>query len=309
MLNGSGLAGIAGMAVRRGRIVRPLLGFPRRVLAAQVESRGLEVWHDPANTDRRHQRSWIRMELLPFLRGRYPDIDRTLLRLAGHARRSREAWEGLLEQERVFDLRPECDGVSVAASPFSNYDSSVVRALLGALGRRAGCHVGPMRAAQIEQLLAGGRSGAVAQLGNGCAAELTFGRLRLFRETEGPQPWKPGRINGESGRLRTGPMELAWKTEPAPEGMERNSKTTWFSPGTYLVRPWRPGDRIRPLGGTGRRLVVRCMQDAQIARHLRAAWPVVEAQGTVVWVPGVCRAAEALPEHAQPAVRIDADDR
>ena len=51
---------------------------------------------------------------------------------------------------------------------------------------------------------------------------------------------------------------------------------------------------------------MRCMQDARIARTERAAWPVIEAAGTIVWVPGVCRSADAIPGPRQPALRIDA---
>jgi tRNA(Ile)-lysidine synthase len=314
ILHGTGPAGLAGMARRRGRIARPLLGMSRAALADHVRGLGLPVWEDPANRDVRHLRSWIRVELLPLLRTRIPDLDRRLLRLARLAARQRAAWDALLDRDPALELRTECDGVSVAASPLRDYDSRTVEALLGALGRRAGCHVGPLRAARIERLLAGGRSGAVAQLGSGCAAELTFGRLRLFRGAGSDSPtgpartdWSPVSIDTEAGQVELGAMRIRWSPEPAPPRLERTGMTSWFVPGTYRVRPWRPGDRIRPLGGVGRRLVVHCMQDARMARHVRATWPVVTAGETVVWVPGVCRSADALPAAGRPALRMDAD--
>src|SRR5215208_2982541 len=69
-LAGSGPAGLAGMAAMQGNLVRPLLPFPKVELLAHLKDRGLEGWLDPANTDPRHLRSWIRTELLPVLRGR-----------------------------------------------------------------------------------------------------------------------------------------------------------------------------------------------------------------------------------------------
>ncbi|MGQ0703671.1 MAG: tRNA lysidine(34) synthetase TilS, partial [Gemmatimonadales bacterium] len=264
---------------------------------------------DPANRDPRHLRVWIRLHLLPLLRQRVSDIDRRILGLAHQARLEREAWDRILEMPEL-ELRAECDGVSIAASPLHGYHSTVVQALLGALGRRAGCLVGPVRAARIERLLAGGRSGRVAQLGEGCAAEFSFGRLRLFRESSaarGPDSgWRPVAIGGESGSVDAGTWRIEWRSGPAPRRLERNSPQSWFTPGNYTVRPWRPGDRIRPLGGRGRRLVVRVMQDGRIARHERASWPVIEAGGTVVWVPGLCRAAENTPAPGARALRIDA---
>ncbi|NOT07007.1 MAG: tRNA lysidine(34) synthetase TilS, partial [Gemmatimonadales bacterium] len=167
---------------------------------------------------------------------------------------------------------------------------------------------GPARAGRIERLLAGGQSGAVAELGSGGAAELSFGRLRLFRGDR-HLTWEPLVVSGGTGRKSAGGWRIGWSSEPAPVRLERMGSTNWFAPGKYLVRPWRPGDRIRPLGGVGRRLVVRCMQDAKIASGRRASWPVVEKDGTVVWVPGVSRSAEVVPAPGTRALRIDAAHR
>ena len=306
VLKGSGPAGLAGIAPRRGKLIRPLLPFRRDELAALVQSEGLASWEDPANRDPRHLRSWIRTALLPALREGVPDVERRILSLGREAAANRAAWDQLVEGLPGLDLHAEPDGVSVAASPLRGYDSGVLRALLGALGRRAGCLIGPARASRIERLLAGNRSGAVAELGAGCAAELTFGRLRLFREAAQPAPWETLALREAAGAVEAGEWCLTWRREPAPDRLERNPAASWFAEGAYAVRPWRPGDRIRPLGGRGRRLVVRCMQDARIARSRRAAWPVVTDGGAIVWVPGVCRSAERIPEPGAPAVRIDA---
>jgi tRNA(Ile)-lysidine synthase len=81
----------------------------------------------------------------------------------------------------------------------------------------------------------------------------------------------------------------------------------WFAPGPLVVRRWSAGERIRPLGGTGRRLLVRCFQDARVPRSRRAGWPVVAGPGGVVWIPGVSRSDALLPEPGTEAVRVDAE--
>ena len=306
LLRGSGPAGLAGMAGRRGRILRPLLPFRRDELAGHLQEQGIVPWADPANRDPRHLRSWLRTELLPALRRRLPEVERRILLVGRQAAADRAAWDTLLEGLPSLDLRLEPTGVSVAAPPLSGYDSVVLRALLGALGRRAGCLVGPARAARLARLLAGNRSGAVAELGAGCSAELSFGRLRLFRGAGHPSLWAPVPLGEPVGRASAGEWVLEWKRETAPERLARNPDTSWFADGNYVARPWQPGDRVRPLGGTGRRLVVRCMQDARIARTRRAAWPVIAERDAIVWVPGVCRSADRIPVPGAPALRIDA---
>ncbi|NOT09537.1 MAG: tRNA lysidine(34) synthetase TilS, partial [Gemmatimonadales bacterium] len=181
LLKGSGPAGLAGIPSRRGRLVRPLLPFRREELAAFLHEQGVNAWQDPANSDPRHERSQVRTELLPRLRERFPGIEESLLEMGRLAAAERTAWDALLESLPELDLTRDGDGVSVAATPLRGYDSGVLRGLLAALGRRVGYQVGPARAGRIERLLAGGQSGAVAELGSGGAAELSFGRLRLFR--------------------------------------------------------------------------------------------------------------------------------
>lgn len=82
-LRGSGSAGLAGMARRRGMIVRPLLHLRRAELRALVTARGLRVVDDPTNTDTRWRRAWVRHEVLPELaRGAARDLVPVLVRQA-----------------------------------------------------------------------------------------------------------------------------------------------------------------------------------------------------------------------------------
>lgn len=305
LLRGSGPAGLAGIPVWRGRLLRPLLPFSRVELADHLRDQGIEAWVDPANQDPRHLRSWLRTVVLPLLRQGVPDLDRRILALAARAAVDRGAWDRLLATLPGLDPQREVGGVSVAASPLRGYDSGVRLGLLGAMGRRVGCIVGPARAARIERLLKRGRSGAVAELGAGFTAELAFDRLQLFRVVRHPSG-EEVRVAGPAGVVTVGDWTLEWRREPAPPRLERSQATTWLVDGTYLARPWRPGDRILPLGGIGRRLVVRCMQDEKVPRSARANWPVVERDGAVVWVPGVCRADLHLPAPGAPALRFDA---
>jgi tRNA(Ile)-lysidine synthase len=83
LLRGSGPAGLAGIPARGpGGLVRPLLPFTRAELTGWLATRapGVAVVTDPANADLTHDRSWLREALLPMVRGRFPDVDRRLLR-------------------------------------------------------------------------------------------------------------------------------------------------------------------------------------------------------------------------------------
>lgn len=60
---GAGIAGLAGVRARGGRIVRPLLGWRRAELAAIVSGVGIEAIEDPSNIDDRFDRARLRKVL------------------------------------------------------------------------------------------------------------------------------------------------------------------------------------------------------------------------------------------------------
>jgi tRNA(Ile)-lysidine synthase len=85
VLRGTGPAGLAAIAARRGRFVRPLLALDRPVIDAYARARALPVWDDPMNEDRRVARVRVRREILPGLRRENPQLDAALIRLASSA--------------------------------------------------------------------------------------------------------------------------------------------------------------------------------------------------------------------------------
>jgi tRNA(Ile)-lysidine synthase len=89
LVRGTGPAGIAGIgALRRfgpGWLVRPLLYFERSELKAYADRNAIEWIDDPSNTDKRFDRNFLRHEILPRLRTRWPDIAARLQRSAMHA--------------------------------------------------------------------------------------------------------------------------------------------------------------------------------------------------------------------------------
>ena len=61
-----------------------------------------------------------------------------------------------------------------------------------------------------------------------------------------------------------------------------------------IVRGFRTGDRIAPLGMTGTRKVQDVFVDYKLARACRPTWPLVEAECGLLWVPGMVRSRHAL---------------
>ncbi len=306
VLAGSGPAGLAGMEPVRGSLIRPLLPFQRGEILRYLSEAGLDAWLDPANADSRHLRSWVRTELLPPLRRRLPEVDSKIQRLSSHAARDRRAWDAVLDALPNLDVRTERGEISVAASSLADYDSALTQAVIVALARRVGCQLGPARTSRVFSLLARGLSGNRVPLGELWAAELAFGRLRIYSEDPepAPQPWS---IEGSPGRGAWGQWRFRWERATAPRLQDRSGMSAWFTLDPLTVRAWSPGERLKPLGGSGRRLVVRCFQEVRVPRSHRAKWPVLTQREDVMWIPGVCRSDARLPSEGSEALRVDAE--
>lgn len=301
LLRGSGPAGLAGMAERTGAWLRPLLRVPRARLAEHLVQRGLSGWQDPANLDSRHLRSWLRAEVLPRVRGRLPDVNERLLTASGQAGEARAGWDQLLEVLPALEFESGIGEISVAAVALSGYRSALRQALVAALGRRFGVPLGSRRLAAIGRLLAG--RDATIRLAATLEAELAFGRLIFRRPTKRPPEPVPIVLDGES-------VFGDWVMRATVTGATTPQRDGWSTavvPGSYLIRAWHPGDRIRPLNGQGHRPVAVLLREARIAPGRRSHWPVLIAHdATIVWVPGICRSDHCIPTEGSEALCVHA---
>ncbi|TAJ51658.1 MAG: tRNA lysidine(34) synthetase TilS [Nevskiaceae bacterium] len=117
LLRGSGVDGLA--AIRSfirfdpGWLWRPLLAVPGAALRDYLRERGIDWIEDPHNQSPRYARSWLRQELIPRLRLRWPEAEQ---QLAATAARCAEAAELLAElaAEGLPAVQREDGGLSVS---------------------------------------------------------------------------------------------------------------------------------------------------------------------------------------------------
>jgi tRNA(Ile)-lysidine synthase len=304
-LRGSAPAGLAGIASRsRSGVIRPLLGFTHSELVTHARQRGLEFHDDPANQDPRHLRSWLRRDLLPVLERRFGiQLRGDLLRLGRAAAVDRRAWDAVLNCLPGLDLKHDAAGFDVARGILTGYDDALAAAVLRAAARRAGLVLGPIRARQVLAL-AGRSSGRRLAIGKGWDAVVVFDRLRLERSpARAATPVVVTR--GAKGDARFGRFVVRWAPAMAPKQLSRIAWRTWIRAGEWAVRGPRPGDVIAPIRGVGHRELRRVLMDARVPRGARPSYPVLVRGETILWVPGICRSADAVPRPGTRAVRVD----
>ena len=103
LLRGAGLHGLAAMPPLRewrgGWQARPLLEHTRKALAAYAADHGLQWMEDPSNADPRFDRNYLRQQVMPLLRARWPGMAKTLSRSSAHLANSADLLDAYLQAD------------------------------------------------------------------------------------------------------------------------------------------------------------------------------------------------------------------
>lgn len=272
-----GSRALHGMAQRRGRLVRPLLGVTRAEVRDYLRARGLGWREDPTNADRRFARARVRHDVLEALCELSPAAERTIAETARQLRDEAEVLDAA-----VADALDELGGghaISLAA--LAAHPPALRRLILRALVEGVG-GAGLSRREADEILALGARGTKSLDVGGGLRAVAEYGTLRLTRARarEG-EPAPPPVALAVPGTARFGD----WELEASLRGP---GDVTVAELGPELtVRGWREGDRMRPAGLGGSKSLQDLFTDRKVPRALRHTLPIVEADGAIVWVAGV----------------------
>lgn len=79
-LRGSGPVGLAGMKIKKGAYLKPLLTTPKSEILAYLKIQKFKFCRDETNNDTKFRRNFIRKKILPLLLQVNPSLQKTLLR-------------------------------------------------------------------------------------------------------------------------------------------------------------------------------------------------------------------------------------
>ncbi|MEA2472471.1 MAG: tRNA(Ile)-lysidine synthase [Thermoleophilaceae bacterium] len=281
-----GRRALLGMAARRGRLVRPLLAIAREDARAYCRARGLEWREDPTNSDLRFARARVRAQVLPALRELNPAAERNIAETAAQLRDEAEALDaalaGALAGTAPPPGPPAGGRTSGGQAPLRLQSLSGIPPALARLALRAAAGDAPISRRDAERILALPLEGtATVELPGGLRAVAEYGRLRFAR---GEEPGSPEPV----GLPVPGSVEFgSWRVEAALGGSGDVLLAPSVVEAGLLVRPWRHGDRMRPVGLGGTKTLQDLFTDGKVPRAERGSVPVVEAGGRVAWVAGL----------------------
>jgi tRNA(Ile)-lysidine synthase len=276
LMRGGGSAALAAMPAARplgrGRLSRPLLEVTRVDIARWAQAHGLDWIDDESNTDLRFERNFIRHDVMPTLRRRWPDVAERL----GAAARRFGAEAALLQQ--TLDAQLEAAGAETDRVPLTIATDPQALLLLRRWLARADVH-GVRERALVEIIRqarsASDRTPSVA-VADGVDVRRYADRLFVVEQrasTFAPTPWQfDAALELPCGRL---------------DARRTNRQGLRGALTRVEVRPRRGGERLRPAGRDGSRTVKRLLQEARVPPWLRAAYPLIYVDDRLAAVPGI----------------------
>jgi len=328
LFRGTGLAGLGGIHPVSGPVIRPLLGVRRNELRHFLRARKQNWREDATNRDTKRMRARIRKKLLPLLEKQFqPAIVKHLATLAELARED-EAFLDALAEARTVMLAQKKDGqVRIAVDDLSQpwkreefnaentefaekkkaLSTRMVRRIVEKVKPRAG-QLGANHVEAVLELARSGQSGSSISLPGGVEVRkdrdaLVFQAVenaggRALQSAPRKYEYKIDLAGGDAG-LRVAELGCVFRLrvidwppkrgETSRDGAVLDRDRLHFP---MVLRNWRPGDRLRPMGHRSAQKLKRLLNERHVSRWERDGWPVLASGGDLVWTRGFPAAAE-----------------
>jgi tRNA(Ile)-lysidine synthase len=273
LLRGAGVAGLAAMPqVTRfagGWLVRPLLERSRAELVAWARKHRLAWLEDVTNTHERLDRNYLRHQVLPRIRSRWPACASAVGRSARHAAQAQH----MLEDVGRADADKAADGAALSVQALRTLPpqrrANALRVWIAAAGLRL---PDARRLAELAGPVLHARADANPSVAwTGVMARRHANRLSL---------------HSRSSALPEEQLTWAWRTNaqfalPGDLGSvalqtdARGPIDLDLLPAQLAVRWRRGGERLRPRGGGPSRALKTLLQEAQVPPDERSRLPLL----------------------------------
>lgn len=295
LLRGSGMTGLSGMAYRNEReYVRPLLDITRCEIELYLRHYALEWREDASNSDTIYLRNRIRHELLPLLEEYNPAVRSCLAATAAIISADEELLseltaEAFAESCVASERKIVCSRAKLTAFKPALRQRVLRHAfkqLTGTLTGVSRCHI-----SAVCDLIDSDRPNSRLALPHEVTALREYDHLSLITGAAVVEYdfefmiSEPGCYQlpcGGSIKLEaTGTATFSEDSGTCCLDIEK-------APFPWLVRTFRPGDRMVPFGMSGKKKVKNLFIDRKIPLSERKRLPLLFCGDDLIWIAGVC---------------------
>lgn len=300
MLRGCGLGGLKAMLPKTGNVVRPLLKISRSDIEKYLADRHFDYVTDSTNLSNDYGRNKLRNIILPELERQFPgatqSISKTINCLQGnyelytdsigHLRRKYVTKDNYINLSAIVTNEPHPQMALFEILSHIGFNMTQVSNILSAIDKDGNCHAsGRLFSSTVATLLLD--RGYLRQIDTGRSG----GTDETLEVTLSTPPFSSAVISKdkffgmrESGLLKSDSIYL--------------DASILDSPHKYTLRNWRNGDKFKPFGMNGSKLLSDLFNDIKLSVDEKFRIPVLLCDNMIIWVVGV-RASRLFPVTTQ----------
>lgn len=278
LFRGSGTTGLAAIQRDNNRIIRPLLRVTRKEIENYLEELGERYVTDSTNLESAYRRNFIRNEILPMVERRWPGVRKALYKTLNILDEERNALSSL--EKQLLEPTP-------GKLPYSVIEKAPDKAwVIHRFSLRHGAS-GTV-ALEISDSYAGGPERYIGKRWETENGIIIFSRTALeFLDFNKSHP------DRFEEKCLENSIELMNQITTV-----RDNSVLWlpFPLSECIIRKPEPGDRLKPLGMKGSKLVSDIIKDAKTDPAGKRNLLVVEYKkdGELLWVEGLRRSRRYL---------------
>jgi len=274
---GSGLKGLMGLAKIQGNIVRPLLFAERTEIENYIKEKGIDFREDSSNSSDKYKRNRFRNEIIPLLKKENPLLNKAIERLVENLTNVDSSFTNSLNDFKNKYCFNEKDEVKIETSSSKglqlylydvlnefNFNRDQVANILTSINE-----VGKTFISGTHDLFIDRKQIVVVKKNSLIDIE-----IEIFEDTSAII--NPVRLKFST--LLDGKIDRI-------KGVELFDKEKLHFP--IILRPWKEGDRMQPLGMNGSKKISDILIDKKINRAAKQKIVVLTSKDEIICIPGI----------------------
>ena len=261
IFRGSGIGGLKGMGELDGYICRPLITSTKEEILSYVKSSGIEFVEDSTNNQLDYARNYLRLEIIPRIKEKWPGLDQAIANLSSAASSYLPDEPNENSVDAAWASGEEIIKLFKAAGLNVDYTKAHIEAVLGLTNRE---------------------NGAGVDLPHGFRAQKENGKLAVFKKTlKCSDCISSNQTEFAIGEVKCSVLEAEIKPD---------KKRTVFDldkvPPGAIYRTRRNGDRFRPVAGR-EKLLSDYLNDKKIPKRMRDLLVLLAKDNEVYVIAGI----------------------
>lgn len=281
---GTGISGMRGMLPKQGKLVRPLLEFPKSHLKSFAEDRKLSWMEDSSNESDKYTRNYFRNQLIPAAEAIFPE---TRHNLEANLRRFAETETLYLQAIRQHKRKlMKVVGEEVHIPILLLKKSQPVHTILYEIIHEYG-----FSSPQVEEclrLMDGGNGRYISSDSHRIIKNRAWLIIAPLRDSGAPYVI----IEKAQGKIPFPEGELTLKTFNAGSTaeIEKNPAIALLDADKIdfplILRKWKAGDYFYPLGMKKKKKIARFLIDQKLSKTAKEKVWVLETDQRIIWIVG-----------------------